>query len=415
DGEFIVDPNDLVLDLLGRARLYVIRDHRLTFKLSDAVGDKRMSCYWGAVRSYMPGWSRHDDPLDHPLLIADRLADPVMRGTWFGELGVFMGPLVRMPPSIDERRTAAPASATDGPQPADGASRKQAAPVSSAAHRPTTVKGVGTPAPSRSTDAPSDQTADPESGATAATVAAHVQTPDFAPLLQTLIGDVRNLGSLVRQLNDEVERLRTISSVRSSSTNAIERRLGRLEDILEHAIPHGSLAAERAAEVGDAEAGITAEDGRTLDDAGAPSLLEVVQDSAESHSDALLFLDSARESAAASPYEDPERVRAILEAMARVARRRRDGVLGTSLRDAFSDLGIDYRTGIARNTPARLREQYRFPYRGTELVEAEEHIALGNTYDPRRCLRVYFSSRVPNEPRLVVAHVGRHFEVKTST
>lgn len=44
-----------------------------------------------------------------------------------------------------------------------------------------------------------------------------------------------------------------------------------------------------------------------------------------------------------------------------------------------------------------------------------EHIALGQTYDPRRCLRIYFSSRVPSETRSIVAHMGRHFEVIIST
>jgi hypothetical protein len=142
--------------------------------------------------------------------------------------------------------------------------------------------------------------------------------------------------------------------------------------------------------------------------------VEIVHDAAQTYGDALVFLDSASASAAASPYEDPERVKAILDAMARVARRRRDGQLGMSLKEAFADLGIDYRGAMARTTPARLREQYRFAY-GREQVEAEEHIALDNTYDPRRCLRIYFSSRVPYEPRFVIGHVGRHFEVITTT
>jgi hypothetical protein len=97
-----------------------------------------------------------------------------------------------------------------------------------------------------------------------------------------------------------------------------------------------------------------------------------------------------------------------------VARRRRDSVLGTSLREAFNDLGIDYRGAIARSTPARLREQYRFAHNG-QAIEAEEHIVLGNTYDPRRCLRIYFSSRAIDELRFVIGHVGRHFEVMTTT
>ena len=144
------------------------------------------------------------------------------------------------------------------------------------------------------------------------------------------------------------------------------------------------------------------------------SLVEVVQDVAASHSDALLMLDSTVESARESPYEDPERVRAILEAMARVARRRRDGLLTTSLREAFADLGIDYRGAIAHSTSARMREQYRLEHEG-ETIEAIEHIVLGKTYDPRRCLRIYFSSRLVSDPRFVVAHVGRHFTVRSTT
>ena len=231
----------------------------------------------------------------------------------------------------------------------------------------------------------------------------------MAPLLAELIERVRGLGSMMAHLADEVERLRTIAAVRSSSTNAIERRLGRLEDVLQAAFPDGPPSSVPAT----AEGGEEAADAASSDE-GRVTLVEVVRDAAESHADALVVLDAAYKSAADSPYEDPERVRAILEAMARVARRRRDGVLGTSLREAFADLGIDYRPAIAKGTPERLREQYRFVGDGG-LVEAEEHIALGGTYDPRRCLRIYFTSRVPNEPRFVIGHVGRHFEVRSST
>lgn len=87
--------------------------------------------------------------------------------------------------------------------------------------------------------------------------------------------------------------------------------------------------------------------------------------------------------------------------MARVARKRRDGLLGTGLREAFAELGVDYRPTIARTTPAKLREQYLFRLPSGEQMLAEEHIALGATRDPRRCLRICFSSRAPNEERFV--------------
>ena len=104
DGGYVVEPNDLAWDLLGRAKLYVLQNHQQSFLLSDSVGDRRMSCYWGAARAYLPGWSRHDDPYDHPLLVGERLADPVMRSVWLGELGVWLGTRLMLPASITSPR-----------------------------------------------------------------------------------------------------------------------------------------------------------------------------------------------------------------------------------------------------------------------------------------------------------------------
>jgi hypothetical protein len=85
------------------------------------------------------------------------------------------------------------------------------------------------------------------------------------------------------------------------------------------------------------------------------------------------------------------------------------------LREAFRELGIDYRGGIAANTPERLRQQYRVAGPDGKTYACEEHIVLGNGYDPRRCLRIYFTSRAPLEARFVIGHVGRHFEILSST
>lgn len=393
DGEYVVQPEDLAWELLGRARLFVFQQHRQTFEFTDALGDRSMSCYWGAARAYMPGWSRHDDPYDHPLLVGDRLGDPVMRAAWLGELGVGVGVGLSLPPSLDERREAAkpPSGLVEDQSVSEDSPRRDRRTQTAEVQDRTASVSPPPVAPPADVTAPSREEA-------------ITALPTL--LLDTLIAEVRKLGSAVSILTDEVERLRTISSVRASSTNAIERRLGKLEDLLDGIF---GQAAYPAASGADAPAAET--DG---EEEGAPTLSVVVQDVAESYSDALVFLDSAFASAAESPYEDPERVRAILEAMARIARRRRDGLLGTSLREAFSDHGIDYRGAIARTTPERLREQYQFVYGGAS-IEAEEHIVLGNTYDPRRCLRVYFSSRVTTEPRFVVAHVGRHFEVRSTT
>jgi hypothetical protein len=86
-----------------------------------------------------------------------------------------------------------------------------------------------------------------------------------------------------------------------------------------------------------------------------------------------------------------------------------------SLRDAFREVGIDYRGGIADSTPARLRQQYLLAGPDGRGYDCVEHLVLGSSYDPRHCLRIYFTSRVVNETRFVIGHVGRHFEVGTTT
>lgn len=440
EGGYEVPPADLAWELMGRGQLYVLQRHEQTFELTDTVGDRRMSCYWGAARAYLPGWSRHDDPYAHPLLVEGRIADPVMRATWLGELGVWLGSRLELPPSIAECRASRSAagtrslagpraevlvdrSATAGPAGTGGTGGTGGDGGPGGAGSAKDGRGVGDAGTSPEMDRASMATRPGATSPAAVSITSAGVAPSPAhPLaddpssrgsedlrLEALLLEVKRLGGLVSRLAGEVERLSTISAVRSSSTNAIERRLGRLEDILEEVFPSGRNAGEAVGAAG-GSARVAAEP----EDDDRATLVEVVHDIAESQSDALVFLESALASAADSPYEDPERVRAILEAMARVARRRRDGLLGTSLREAFADLGIDYRGSIARSTPARLREQHRFTW-SKERIEAEEHIVLGNTYDPRRCLRIYFSSRIVSEPRFVIAHVGRHFEVMSST
>jgi hypothetical protein len=231
--------------------------------------------------------------------------------------------------------------------------------------------------------------------------------------VSALADQVTRLRDETRSLTDEVARLRTISAVRSASTSAVERRLAKLEAAIEEALPRLLPPEVAGDEVAPADT-VARPDDEGEDDERL-TLFDVVEWASESHADVLEFLDSASSSAAQSPYEDPERVRAIFDAMALVGRRRQEGALGTSLKDAFADLGVDYRAGISRHTPARLRQQHRFTTREGIPFEAEEHIALGGTYDPRRCLRIYFSSRLPDETRFVIAHVGRHFQVMSST
>jgi hypothetical protein len=231
---------------------------------------------------------------------------------------------------------------------------------------------------------------------------------DLAPQVAGLAAAVASLVESNRALTDEIARLRTTNAVRAGNAAAVERRLGGLEQQLERhfAPPVESTDGESATDIADDE---------VTDEGDGVVLTDVLQQAAVTHADALLILESAERSAAESPYEDPERVAVILDAMAAVARRRQEGALGMSLREAFRELGIDYRGGVSSTTSRRDMQQYHVAGPQGQRYECEEHIVLGGTYDPRRCLRIYFTSRAPVEPRFVIGHVGRHFRVATTT
>jgi hypothetical protein len=222
----------------------------------------------------------------------------------------------------------------------------------------------------------------------------------------TLAATIGQLVDANAALRDEISRLRTTTAVRATSTTALERRIGNLERLLarpQETEPEAASAPGAAAAAADDE-----EDERL-------TLLDVLRQAATAHGDALLILDTAERAAADSPYEDADRVAVVLDAMAVVARRRQEGALGISLREAFREMGIDYRGAISQTTSGKHRQQYLVHGGSGQFFDCREHIVLGTSHDPRFCLRLYFTSRAPVEPRFVIGHVGRHFDVATTT
>jgi hypothetical protein len=369
--EFHVDPAALSAELLGLAHLYVIDRHRATFALSDTIGDRRLSCYWGALRIYQPGFSRSDDGRSHPLLVADRVSDPVERTGLAGLLAVANRQRVGDPDTPARLRE------IEGPRKPARVAEPARTYAPSAAGQPNEAA------------APKDD-----------------RWPAVERAIASIAEGVRGLREVTARLTDEIVRLRAAGAVRAGNAAGVERRLSQLErTVRDHFNPPDPSApaaqvlpaAEPASEVPDI------------------TLVSVVQQASAVYGDALLMLDEAVESAADSPYEDVDRVAVILDTMAHIARRRQEGALGMSLRETFRDYGIDYRGGITKATPSRFLEQYRARLASGQEVMCDEHIVLGTSYDPRHCLRIYFSSRAPGEPRFVIAHVGRHFDVSSTT
>lgn len=384
-GEYLVPPEDLAAELLGIAPLFVLARHQTTFRLTDELGDRRLSAYWGALRVYLPGFSCADWSDAHPLLRNDVIGDAVVRSEVIGKLAVRSAQALTMPAGVHAVR-----------------SREEAA--RAAAERPPDATATA------STDASAANTANAanaESAADAAVVRA--LSGAVTTRLDEVTVQLSHLVGLTRLMSDELTRLRTTSSVRAAGTASLERRIERLDELLRrHLVPATDPAADTTAEraARDADAGV--EETRRR-------LVDAVRQAAVQYADALLILDNAERSAADSPYEDVDRAEAALEAMSYVAQRRRVGTLGVSLRDAFREHGIDYRGFVAASTPKRMTQQYAVVAPDGTTYYCEEHLVLGHSYDPRHCLRIYFTSRAANETRFVIGHIGRHLDVLSTT
>jgi hypothetical protein len=387
--EYLAPPDEIAAELLGLAHLWVLDRHQTTFSLSDALRDKRLSCFWGALRVYMPGLSRADSGLDHPLLVQDRVADPVERAGLVGEVALRSKDRIPVPFPVETLRAEVGTPLSPG---------EEARPkVMAGSPDPGETEATGSPPPTSERDAGDIPTSE------GLLTAIHHLTEVMVDRLDALAG-------LHNKLIDEVSRLRTATVVRSANAASIERRLGQFERaIRELATGDQPPGADPEGPVEEEEKVLEAEEEDEF------TLVSVLQAAASEFPEDLLVLDSAIASAEDSPFEDVLRVSTNLKAMAELARRRQEGRLGMSLRDAFGEAGVEYRGGISRSTSKRLRQQYQATLPNGRMVDCHEHIVLGNSYDPRFCLRIYFTSRAPGESRFVIAHVGRHLEVKTTT
>ncbi len=71
--DYLLDPADLQQTLLGHAQVVAFRDVSAGRAWTDALGNKELSCYLGAVRLYWPGFNVRAKPPEHPLYLADSI------------------------------------------------------------------------------------------------------------------------------------------------------------------------------------------------------------------------------------------------------------------------------------------------------------------------------------------------------
>ncbi len=136
-----------------------------------------------------------------------------------------------------------------------------------------------------------------------------------------------------------------------------------------------------------------------------------LQRAEEEMGDTLLFLESAKESAAGSQYKDPEKVFQAFEALAEVgalyfSSKKHHESIGP-LEDLFSKRGFKYAAQDSPTTVGKFAAQRTFPYVGRR-VRFSRHLTLGGG-SRENCIQVYFDFDEKNA-KVVVGYCGVHLD-----
>lgn len=136
------------------------------------------------------------------------------------------------------------------------------------------------------------------------------------------------------------------------------------------------------------------------------NVAEVVEWARKKFADTILILDSAVDSAIESPYQHPERVAQLFEALDELVRLwKKDGKLGAPWKVALKQRGFDYSDNISMTSAGKYGSDYTFVYQNKTLL-FENHVTIG-AKQADSCLSVHWL-RDEKKKVLVIGSCGRH-------
>jgi hypothetical protein len=106
DGTYPVPPIELAREFASLSKVYAMESPDTTFALTDALGRRELSCFFGAARLYYPGFARDADPMSHPLILPRRLTSPDERDALQRALALMTVSRYREDPRLTELRDA---------------------------------------------------------------------------------------------------------------------------------------------------------------------------------------------------------------------------------------------------------------------------------------------------------------------
>lgn len=141
------------------------------------------------------------------------------------------------------------------------------------------------------------------------------------------------------------------------------------------------------------------------------TLLEALSRVQHDYRDALVVLDSARESAAECPYRNVAKYHAALCALGDVARLYHEGRLERGFEAAFEERGLKFGP-VSQTALGKYPDEYERTYRG-QRITLSPHIKLGSGTSAGNLARIYWWIDEAAK-QLVVGHAGRHLRDDTT-
>jgi hypothetical protein len=72
DATYVISPAEFATEWVGLGECVVLDSPAATFRLTDELDSKELSCFHGGLRAYLPGLGEDPNPFRHPLLVEHR-------------------------------------------------------------------------------------------------------------------------------------------------------------------------------------------------------------------------------------------------------------------------------------------------------------------------------------------------------
>jgi hypothetical protein len=146
-------------------------------------------------------------------------------------------------------------------------------------------------------------------------------------------------------------------------------------------------------------------------DSDFKNVLDALQAAKARFEKELLVHERAVQSAAGSPFEQPQKVYYLLSLLAEYSKERSVHGGRLPLKAWLEERGCPFAYATGESEPTlndpEGRRQRTLSHDGSAVV-LEKHLKLGHGFDPKFCCRIYFEVLESEDGKILIGLVGRH-------